>query len=958
MSERPTGTVTFLFTDIEGSTRRWEHQRSAMQQAFARQEEIMRSTMSAHGGYVYKMIGDAFQVAFSTAPAALEAALAAQYDLLSEPWGEIQPVRVRMALHTGDTEERGDDYVGPLLNRVARLMNAAHGGQVLMTQATFELLRDNLPEGVHLRDLGEHRLKDLERPERVYQMVAPGLPQDFPPLKTLDSHPNNLPISLTSFIGRERELTEVEEMLSATRLLTLSGPGGVGKTRLALQVAAHCLEEYQDGVYYVPLAAVAIPDHVVPSIAGAIKFNFDTHMGIEDTKVQLLDYLKQRNLLLLLDNFEQLVDGADLLVDILQSAPNIKLLVTSRQRLNLQGEWIFEVGGVDYPHNGHQDGGKEYPAVRLFLERARQLDPHFRLSELNQLDIHRVCRSVEGIPLAIELAAGWISVLSPREIADEITKNLDFLVSTQRDLPDKHRSIRAVFDHSWRLLSKEQCLILCQLAIFRGGFTRQAADQVAGANLVSLTNFISKSLLRHTDQGRYEIHELLRQYAEDQLNQYPEIRKQAYDRHSRYYIDLLSRHEQDVFGYHLVEIRAELRTEIYNLRQAVEWAVTHWDAKEAKKALYSYYYFNVVQGWDAGRAEFDRLANFIQKHQRIEGTDSELADPVYLTARILKAYFDGLLAHDQESDLICQQYLAILRNLDMPLELCYCLYTLGVNATTRGEYELAKSYLFEALSLVRQFEDHLLTGLILMFLGYTFNELGENDQAEAFFDESIALFEQHENLYCKAFSISKLGLVADDRMDLALARRCHEQGLEIFTRFGDLSGEAYTSSRLSLTSYFEGDYPAAIQYARQGLEKFEELGNRWGIPACLCRIGFPLLVQGNCDEALACFQKAVESALKTQFIHIVGYALIGVACVWVEQGKLEPAAEIFGLIMNHPRTPTIYKKVSERWFHLLEQNLPEDVYQSAIERGKVKDLVEVAQALIKDRHSLHLETMT
>ncbi|MCJ7659484.1 MAG: tetratricopeptide repeat protein [Anaerolineales bacterium] len=949
MSAQPTGTVTYLFTDIEGSTQRWEHQRAAMEKAFARHEEIMRTAMEQHGGYVYKMIGDAFQVAFSTAPAALEAALSVQQSLNNEPWMEGEPVKVRMALHSGETEERGDDYVGPLLNRVARLMSAAHGGQVLMTQATYELVRDNLPEGVRMRDMGEHRLKDLERPERVYQLVAVDLPQDFPPLKTLDAHPHNLPVSLTSFVGRDRELSEVSQLLTSTRLLTVAGPGGIGKTRLALQVAAQCLEEFDDGVYFVPLAPVSLPQQIIPSVAGALSFNFDTHGSDTDSKTQLLEHLRERSMLLVMDNFEHLVEGADLLVDMLEIAPNLKLMITSRQRLNLQGEWIFEVEGVDYPENGRKNGDKEYAAVRLFLDRAHQVDAHFSVSEQDQLDINHICRLVEGMPLAIELAAGWTSLLSPQEIRDEITRNTDFLVSTQRDIPEKHRSMRAVFNHSWELLSESQQQVLCQLSIFRGGFDRTAAREVAGAGLMLLSDFVNWSLLRRSAQGRYEIHELLRQYAEEKLQAQPTFEEQVRERYSLYYAAFLAEHAAEIFSESLVQLREEIRTERDNIRQAVYWAVAHWPAEQAIEALGSYYDFYLVQGWHEGKEVFNHLGDYINEHRDITLTTPAPVDRVYMFARLLEANLESNLGHQAESDEICLDYLDTIRKHGFQLELGFCLQSMGINAHYRGEHDLAITYLEECISIFKALKRHNLTSISIMYLGYVHNYTGENDQADVLYKESYNLCEREGNLWAKAFTISKMGLVADDRMDFVTARRMHEESRQIFLSFGDLSGEAYTTSRLSIVAYHEGNYPEAIRYGCLGLQAFEKLGHSIFVPICLCRIGFPTLAMGDREGADEYFYQALKLATQTPYVHIIFYALAGIGSGWIEEDAYERAAELFGLFWEHPQLPAEYKNITSRWYTALEKHLPPEVLQTALERGKQSDLDQVVQALLGER---------
>ena len=477
---KPSGTVTFLFTDIEGSTQLWERQHEPMQAAFARQEAILRQAVAAEGGYTYKMVGDAFQVAFDTAPAAVRAALEAQRQLQAEPWGQA-PIRVRMALHTGVTEERGDDYVGPALNRVARLLSAGCGGQVLLTQVTSELVWDELPPGASLLDLGEHRLKDLVRPEHVYQLAAPDLPSDFPPLKSLDAFPNNLPIQLTSFIGRETEMVDLKLLLTVdqARLVTLTGSGGTGKTRLALQVAADLLETFKDGVWLVELAQLADPVLIPQTVAAALGVR---EVPGKSIAAGLIDYLRSRHLLLILDNCEHVIEAsARLAGTLLQACPNLFILATSREILGAAGEVPFRVPSLSVPDLRHLPSYEkltQYEAVSLFLERAGQALPGFTLTAANAPAIARICSRLDGIPLAIELAAARVRLLSVEQIAARLDDSFRLLTGGARTVLPRHQTLKALIDWSYNLLSEAERTLLLRLSVFAGGWTLEAAEEI------------------------------------------------------------------------------------------------------------------------------------------------------------------------------------------------------------------------------------------------------------------------------------------------------------------------------------------------------------------------------------------------------------------------------------------------------------------------------------------------
>src|SRR5271154_552216 len=475
----PTGTVTFLFTDIEGSTRLWETQRAAMQQALAQHDAILREAIEANDGYLVKTTGDGAHAAFARAADAIAACLAAQRALKAYAWGGLS-IKSRMALHSGAAEERNGDYYGPALNRAARLMAAAHGGQILLSLATEELVRDHLPADIALRDMGERRLKDLVRPERVYQITAPDLPVDFAPLKTLDARPNNLPAQTTPFIGRDNEIHALKKRLSdpSVRLLTLSGVGGTGKTRLALQAAADMVDEFEHGVFFVPLAALNDPALVLPTIARA--FDVRESAG-RPLQVQLRDYLGEKQLLLVLDNFEQVVDAAPVVSDLLRAAPGLKVLVTSREVLRLSGETDYPVPPLSLPDPKQLpplERLMQYEAVALFMARALAVKAAFTVTNENAPAIAEICYRLDGLPLAVELAAARVRVLPPQRMLAELDRRLSFLTGGARDLPARQKTLRGAIDWSHALLTGNEQQLFRRLAVFVGGCTLETIEAV------------------------------------------------------------------------------------------------------------------------------------------------------------------------------------------------------------------------------------------------------------------------------------------------------------------------------------------------------------------------------------------------------------------------------------------------------------------------------------------------
>jgi len=531
-----------------------------MQSALARHDEILRNATEEHGGYVFKTAGDSFCCAFPTAPDALEAALESQRGLLSEKWAETGPIRVRMALHTGATQERDGDYFGPPLNRVARLLSAAFGGQVLLSAATQEMVRDQLPAGASLMDLGERRLKDLFRPEKVFQVLAPGLPSVFPPLRTLDAYRNNLPLQPTPLIGREKEVGEVCDLLRGheTRLLTLTGPGGTGKTRLALQTAADLLDDFPDGIYFVPLATLTAAELFSSAVAETLGVR---EVGEQPLGETLKDYLHERRLLLLLDNFEQVLRAAPTVTELLGAAPGLKVLVTSRTPLRLYGEKEYAVPPLSVPDVKHLPDLKtlsQYEAVRLFIERAKAAKVDFEVTDESAPAVAEICVRLDGLPLAIELAAARIKMLPPRAMLHRLGSRLKLLTGGARDLPERQRTLRATIEWSYALLDEGEQLLFGRLAVFSGGRTLEAIEAICDAEgdlsvdaFEGVSSLLDKSLLRQEvgpgGEPRFVMLETVHEYAREKLGESAEA-EEIKRVHAQYFLTLAEEADPELRG--------------------------------------------------------------------------------------------------------------------------------------------------------------------------------------------------------------------------------------------------------------------------------------------------------------------------------------------------------------------------------------------------------------------------
>jgi predicted ATPase/class 3 adenylate cyclase len=525
----PTGTVTLMFTDVEGSTRLWETEPEHMARALRQHDELLRTAIVAAGGYVFKTVGDAFCAAFATPQAALQAALAAQLGLAAETWPTSRPIRVRMSLHTGVCEERDNDYFGPVVNRAARLEAVAHGGQVLISGATAELLSESLPEGVTLRDLGLHRLKDLGRPERVFQLEAEFLQPSFPPLATLDNPelPNNLPGQLSAFVGREPELIKVRSLVASARLITLTGAGGCGKTRLALQVAAELLGTVRDGVWFVGLAPLTEAEMIPDAVAAVL--GLADQRGQQPVLESLIDALREQDTLILLDNCEHVIDGAAKFCgQLVRECPRLRILATSREPLGIDGEHVYRVPSLSLP-TGEADAVDiaASDAVRLFVDRAQAQDPGFVLDDASAPLVASVCRRLDGIPLALELAAARLSSMSLQQVSDRLGQRFRLLTGGSRNAMPRQQTLQAAVDWSFGLLTEPERDLLRRLSVFAEGFELDASEAICTADSVDpfdvldlLGSLVSKSLVvaeRTPESVRYRMLETIRQYAAQEL---------------------------------------------------------------------------------------------------------------------------------------------------------------------------------------------------------------------------------------------------------------------------------------------------------------------------------------------------------------------------------------------------------------------------------------------------------
>ncbi len=642
----PTGTVTFLFTDIEGSTERWDGHAEAMSAAVQRHDAIGRAAIDAHGGYVFKTLGDAFCVAFARPEAAVAAALDFQHALATEDFAAVGGLRVRAALHTGIADERGGDYFGPTVNRVARLLSIGHGGQTLLWGVMHALVLGALPPQISLRDLGEHRLKDLSRPEYVYQLIAPELASEFPALRSLESMANNLPLQMTSFVGREREVAEIAELLGTHRFVTLVGSGGIGKTRTSLQVAANLLDGSGNGVWFIELAPLGSGDYIPAAIAQAIGISLPPE---GDALAHLVKTLKSWKALLVFDNCEHLIDAsAKSIAALLRGCPKVSVLASSRQGLGVAGEATYRLpslaAGDAEPDGLSATDAAAAPAVALFVERAISADHRFALTDDNASTVVEICRRLDGIPLAIELAAARIKMLSPQQLRERLDERFRLLTGGSRDVLPRQKTLRALIDWSHDLLDDRERMLFRRLGIFVNGFTLEAATAVGTSDDLDeldlfdvLASLVDKSLVLAEPAGdtlRYRMLESTRAYAREKLESAAESQERAL-RHLRHLRDRFGDERERSNRTSRVEPCERLiAIELEDLRAALDWGTANGEVILASELL------------TAVRRDWYTVALAGEGYQRIADAIELLGDGTAVSLRSALFTLKGTLASD------------------------------------------------------------------------------------------------------------------------------------------------------------------------------------------------------------------------------------------------------------------------------------------------------------------------
>ncbi len=895
MPELPTGTVTFLFTDIEGSTALLQHlgdQRYAG--VLAEHRHILRAAFQAGGGHEIDTQGDAFLIAFGSAQDAVATAATAQRAIAAHPWSEGAPVRVRMGLHTGEPTIAASGYVGLDVHRAARIMSAGYGGQILLSQATRDLIEHDLLEGLMLRDLGEHRLKDLTRPEHIFQIVIPDLPAEFPPLKTLDVISNNLPVQMTTFIGREREIEDIKRSLTRTRLLTLMGAGGAGKTRLAIQVAADLIEQFPKGVWLVELAPLADPGLVVQAVASTFEVREVAGRSLLD---MLVDYLQSKSLLLVLDNCEHLVEAcAHLASALLRACPNLKILATSREALGIAGEVTYRVPPLSRPDPRRVQSLEQltqFESVRLFVERGVYSQPRFALTSANAKAVAHICHRLDGIPLAIELAAARVKVLTVDQIAARIDDRFRLLTGGSRTGLPHHQTLRAAMDWSYDLLSEEERALLRRLSVFAGGFNLEAVEAICAGDGVEvdavldlLTNLVDKSLV--VAEGldgeiRYRLLETVRQYSREKLQESGEVAA-VRGRHLDWYLGLAERAELELQGPDQVGWLDRLEMEHDNLRTALEWTKTGESGAEVGLQLAgALHRFWAMRGYLSEGREW--LEGVLERHKHAS------------RARAKAVYGAGDLALDQgdygRAQALCEESLALYRGLGDKLGMALSLNVLAILTRNRGDHARASTLLEESLTLCRALGYRWALAETLNVLGLTVRRQGDYERAKALFEESLTLWRQTGDKWGLARSLGSLGVVARLQGDYERARTLHGESLVLSRELGHKSELAEVLLNLGTVAQDQGDYARAIALYEECLVLSRELGYKLPVAVSLLNLGIVRHYQGDNEQARELVEEAKVLLVPLGAKQQIAVCLITLGIVAHAQGDGERATVLY-----------------------------------------------------------------
>jgi predicted ATPase/class 3 adenylate cyclase len=888
----PTGTVTFLFSDIEGSTQRWEQYPEATKAAVARHEQLMSAAIKQHGGYIFKSMGDAFCAAFPRAPDAIAAAIDAQLALAKEDFASVGGLCVRMGLHTGHAEERNADYFGPAVNRVARLMSIGHGGQVLLSQASYDLSHTELPSDTSLTDLGSHRLKDLAEPEHVWQLTIAELTSTFPPLRSLDALPNNLPAQRTTLVGREHDIAEVRELLRRHRLVTLVGSGGVGKTRVALQVGADLLDQYPDGAWFVDFSPITDSELVSSVVAQVLGMQQQQGRRVDES---IPPWLKRKKLLLIFDNCEHLLEAiAALVAPILDMAHDVRILNTSRQALAVTGEAVHRLPSLAVPSAGAALGVEEarkYGGISLFVDRATLADSHFVLTDDNAPIVADICRRLDGIPLAIELAAARVKVLSIPNLAHRLDERFKILTGGSRDVLPRQKTLSALIDWSYDLLNRQEQTLFNRVGIFAGGFSLDAAMAVCGGDgldeidlLDLLSSLTDKSLVvadTSGEQERYSLLESTRAYALEKLSASGE-RDTLARRHAEYFRNQAEAADECYGTGSIYAWMAQVETDLDNYRAALEWALT-------------------------------------------QGKDPVLGGAI--AGALGQKWFNGGLTAEGSYWIV--PALERINESEAPQVVARLLLAFSNLSSGKRKYETAE----RSLQLYQALGDGRLAARARFALAYGLYQMGRMEEAEE--ENACALTAAREwgDKPNAAHGLNLQASIGVERGDLRGGCDLFAQALAIFEAFGSELGIALVQINMAETEFAEGRPEDALHWGSKALETQLRGKNEINIAISYANIAAYRIALGNLAGARESAREGLRRARQAGTEIYVAIALQHLALILSLTDDSRRAAQLLGYVDAQYKVLGVERETTEKWgYDKLMATLREKLSDAEIEK--------------------------
>lgn len=880
---KPTGNVTFLFTDIEGSTKLSQEYPEYYPDALKLHDSILHKAVENNNGFVFKTVGDAFCCSFQYAAEALHAAVKAQILLSEEDWGEA-PIKVRIGIHSGKAEWNGIDYMGYItLARVARIMSAANGEQIIISEISRELIKDNdiIDDKILFRDLGERRLKDVIQPVRLFQVMSPGLREDFPPLKTLDARANNLPAQLTSFIGREDEMKNIKELLKHSRLVTLLGTGGAGKTRLTIQIAADLIDEFANGVWFIELASVSDPEYLAQTIANL--FSLQSQMS-QDIEEALINYLSEKEILLIFDNCEHIIDSCSVLAEkLLMSSPGLKIITSSREVLRCRGEVTHRVSALTHPDPEKDITPlqlSQFEAARLFIERALTVNPDFRITDENVTSLAQICYRLDGIPLAIELASARTRILPVEMINERLEDRFRLLTGGNRtDIP-RQQTLRSLIDWSYDLLSEKEKMLFCRLSVFSGGWTIEAAESVCPDENIEkyevldmMTGLFEKSLINSTGDSRstrFDLLESLKVYGSEKLQNSYSI----FYKHFEYYSRIASESEMRGRGFDELGWLKEAGKEKENIRSAINWSIENETEKAYKLVLDSSNLFQITGSVleanqncskllkknkftdECSRALFLKMnSGLLLELGKISEAFKMATESLAVFRKLnLKLYIAeslnilGSIArindNSETGKIYYEEALAISRENGFKRELLTALYNLSFRSVISGDTEVMRKYKEDALKLSREIKDSNLTLTILAGLAILETESGNPGKGKIYTEESILLARQMNNQNFISINLSNLGDIYLRENDFDNAEYSYNESLRISKEFGLINIYPVYKNLGNLFKY-KGEYEKALIYYKESLKYGIKFGTGFFTEFILKETGISYFIMGK-----------------------------------------------------------------------------------------------------------------